>query len=122
MDLYSVGSVFRRHRRLIVFLLVLVVIFWLLYALRSAVIPFVLGWVLADLFLPVIWWIERKLPGKDRWQQTKRVSLIVLAFLIILTLIGFLSFVVVTAVVSAFSFLVQNAPQYIAGGGLTLQD
>ena len=118
--MYSMGSVFSRHWRLIIFLLALIAIFWLLYALRSAIVPFVLGWVLAQLFLPVIFWIEKKLPGKDKWQQTKRVCLVILAFFIILALIGFLSFVVITAVVSAFSVLVQNAPQYIAGGLLTL--
>ncbi len=120
--MYSVGSIFRRHRRLIIFLLALIVVFWLLYVLRSAIVPFVLGWVLAQLFLPVISWVERKLPGKDRWQQTKRVSLVILTFIIILGLIGFLSFVVVTAVINAFSTLAQNAPEYIAGGLLTLQE
>jgi len=120
--LNSIASVFRRHRRLIIFLLVLVAVFWLLYALRSAVVPFVFGWVLAELFLPLISWAERKLPGSDRWQQTKRVSLIILLFLIILALIGFLSFFVVTAVVGAFSVLVQNAPQYIAGSVLAIQE
>jgi len=119
--LYSVGAVFRRHWHLIIFILALIVIFWLLYALRSAIIPFVFGWVLAELFLPLISWVERKLPGKNRWQQTKRVLLIILVFIIILGLIGFLSFVVVTAVINAFSVLVENAPQYIAGGVLTLQ-
>jgi len=78
--------------------------------------------VLAQLFLPVIFWMEKKLPGKDKWQQTKRVCLVILAFLIILALIGFLSFVVVTAVVSAFSVLVHNAPEYIKGGLWTLQE
>ena len=120
--MYSVGSVFRRHRRLIIFLLALVVIFWLLYALRGAIVPFVLGWVMAQLFLPVISWVERKLPGKDKWQKTKRISLVMLVFAIILSLIGFLSFFIVTAVVGAFSVLVQNAPQYVAAGLLAIQE
>ncbi len=120
--MYSVGSIFRRHRRLIIFLLALIVVFWLLYVLRGAIVPFVLGWVMAQLFLPVISWVERKLPGKGKWQQTKRVSLIIIVFLIILGLIGFLSFAVVTAVINAFSVLVHNAPQFIAGGVLTLQE
>lgn len=119
--MYSVGSIFRRHRRLIIFLLALIAVFWLLYVLRGAIVPFVLGWVMAQLFLPVISWVERKLPGKDKWQQTKRVSLIIIVFLIILGLVGFLSFVVVTVVINAFSVLVHNAPQFIAGGVFTLQ-
>ena len=122
VNLDSIAGVFRRRRRLIIFLLVLVVVFWLLYALRSAVLPFVVGWVMAELFLPLISWVERKLPGQERWQQTKRISLVILLFIIILALIGFLSFFVVTAVIGAFSVLVHNAPQYIAGGVLAIQE
>lgn len=120
--MYSAGSVFRKHRHLIIFLLAIVIVSGLLYALRIAIIPFVLGWVLAQLFLPVISWVERRLPGQGKWQQTKRVSLIILTFVIILGLIGFLSFFIVTAVVNAFIVLVQNAPQYIARGLFTLQE
>ncbi len=120
--MYSVGSVFSRHRRLIIFLLILVMFFGLLYALRSAIIPFVLGWVLAQFLMPVISWVERKLPGQEKWQKAKRVSLIILVFLITLGLIVFLSFFVATAVVNAFLALVKHAPQYIVGGVLTLQN
>jgi len=103
-------------------LLILVIVFGFLYALRSAIIPFVLGWVLAQFLMPVISWVERKLPGQEKWQQAKRVSLIILVFLITLGLIVFLSFFVATAVVNAFLALVKHAPQYIAGGVLTLQN
>ncbi len=119
--MYAIGEVFRRNRRLIIFLIILIALFWLLYALRSAVVPFVLGWVLAQLIMPLISWVERSLPGPGRWQQTKRVSLIILIFLIFLALVGFLSFIVITAVVGALSVLIENAPQYVAGGVLGLQ-
>ncbi len=83
--------------------------------------PFVLGLVLAYLLMPVISWVERKLPRQGKWQQAKRVSLIILIFIVILGLAAFLSFYVVSAVVNAFLILIQNAPQYIAGGLHTLQ-
>ncbi|MFC1870309.1 AI-2E family transporter [Chloroflexota bacterium] len=119
--MYTAGSTFRRHRRQIFFILGIILIFCLLYALRSAILPFAFGWIIAQLFLPIISWVEKKLPGKGKWQQTKRVSSIILLFILILGLIAFFSFFIITAVVNAFISLVQNAPQYVAGGVLTLQ-
>jgi len=120
--LYTVSSVFRRHWRLISFVLGLIIVFWLLYALRSAIIPFVLGLVLAYLLLPVISWVERKLPRQDKWQQAKRVSLIIISFILLLGLVGFFSYFIVTAVVDAFRIIVNNAPQFISSALLTLQE
>jgi len=120
--LSTVRHIFERHWRLISFILGLIIVFWLLYALRSAIIPFVLGLVLAYLVLPIILWIERKLPRQDRWRQTKRISLIILIFIVLLGLVGFFSYFIVTAVIDAFRVIVSNAPQYISQGLLTLQE
>ena len=121
LNLYTVSSVFKRHWRLISFILGLIIVFWLLYALRSAIIPFVLGLVLAYLLLPVISWVERKLPRQDKWRQTKRVSLIIIIFILLLGLVGFLLYIIVTAVIDAFLVLINNAPQYISRALFMLQ-
>ncbi len=110
-----------RHWRLLSFILGLIIVFWLLYALRSAIIPFVIGLVLAYLLLPIILWIERKLPRRDKWWQTKRVSLIILLFIVILGFVGLFSYFIVTTVIDAFIVLLENAPEYISRGLLTLQ-
>lgn len=115
-------GIFRRHWHLIFFILGVIVIFWFIYSLRSVLLPFVAGLVLAYLLLPVIFWVERKLPGQGKWQQTKRVSLILLTFIIIFGLVGFLSYFVVTRVVNAFLVLINNAPQYISAGFWALRE
>jgi len=120
-NLDTAKEVFRRHRRLISFMLGVIVVFWLLYALRSAILPFVLGMAFAYLLLPVITWVEKRLPRQGKWLQTKRVSLIVLTYVVILGLVGFFSYFIIIAVVDAFLVLVQNAPQYIAASLRTLQ-
>jgi len=120
--LYTARDVFRRHWRLISFILGIIIIFWLLYALRSAILPFVLGLAFAYLLMPVISWVEKRLPRQGKWLQTKRVSLIILTFIIILGVVGFFSYFIVTAVINAFLVLVENAPQYISAGLRTLQD
>lgn len=120
--MYWARGVFGRHQHLIVFLLGIIVVFCLLYVLRSAIFPFVLGLVFAYLFLPVISLVEERLPRQGKWQQTKRVCLIILLYLVILGLVAFFSYYVVTAVINAFSVLLQNAPQYISRGILSLQE
>ena len=120
--MYTARSVARRHWRLILLILGIIIVFWLLYALRSAIFPFVIGLVLAYLLLPVISWAEERLPRQGKWQQTKRVSLIILIFIVILGLVAFLSFYIVTAVVNASLVLLQNAPHYISASLATLQE
>ena len=104
------------------FVLGIAVVFLLLYALRSVLLPFALGLVLAYLLMPAISWIEKRLPRRDRWQEAQRVSLILLAFIILLGLVGFFSYFIFTAVIDAFIILVQNAPAYISEGLRTLQE
>lgn len=65
--------------------------------------------------------MERRLPYRDRWRQTKRISLIISIFLVLLGIIGFLSYYVITAVVDASLVLINNAPQYLGIGLHTLQ-
>ncbi|MFH1002869.1 MAG: AI-2E family transporter [Chloroflexota bacterium] len=119
--MYATRGVWGRHWRLVSFTLGVVLVFWLLYVLRVALFPFILGLMLAYLLLPVIKWLEAKLPYPGRWQQAKRVALILLIFIAFLGLVVALSFSVASAATDAFSSLIQNAPQYISAGLITLQ-
>ncbi len=119
--MHTTGSVFTRHWRLISLIVGIIIVFWLLYTLRSALLPFASGLVLAYLLLPIFSWIESKLPGQGKWQQTKRVSLIILSFIIMLAVVASLSYYLITTVFNAFLILVNNAPQYIARGLYQLQ-
>ncbi|MCX6008769.1 MAG: AI-2E family transporter [Chloroflexi bacterium] len=118
----TAGSIFRRNWRLILFVLGIIITFWLLYVFRSVLLPFICGLVLAYLLHPLVSWLERKLPGQGRWLSARRASLIALIFIIILALVGILAFYIVTGVVSSFSILIKNAPQYFSEGLRTLKD
>lgn len=118
----TAGSIFRRNWRLILFVLGIVITFWLLYVFRSVLLPFICGLVLAYLLYPVISWLERKLPGQGRWQSTKRISLIILIFIVVLVLIGLLIFSIATGVAGSFELLIQNAPDYFSKGLSTFQE
>ena len=113
------GSVFGKNRRLIFFVLVLVIVLLLLGVFWSVLLPFICGLVLAYLLYPVISWLEKKLPVQGRWSSARRTSLIALVFIIILVVVGLLTFYIITGVVGSFSILIKNAPQYLSQGLMT---
>jgi predicted PurR-regulated permease PerM len=116
LSLSTARHIFGKHGRLIAFVLIVGIIFGILYALRSAIFPFVVGLGIAYLLMPFIKWVEKKLPFQDRWQGTKRVTIILLIYLVTLGLIALLSFYMITAVVNAFLVIINNAPQYVSRG------
>ena len=112
---------FKRQWRLIIVILGIIIIFLLLYVFRSVMLPFICGLILAYLLYPIVSWLERRLPGKSRWLSARRASLIAGLFIIILVVVGMLAFYIITGVVSSFSILLKNAPQYFSEGLQTLR-
>lgn len=107
----SVGVLIRRHWRLIVFILGLVFVFWLLWVLRSVLIPFIVGFILAYLILPIIRWVEKRLPGAGKNPQLKRVTIVVVIYLLSLAVIGLIVFYTIAVLGKSLLSLVQDAPQ-----------
>jgi predicted PurR-regulated permease PerM len=123
--LNPVGLIFRQHWRLIVFVLAIVLIFWLLWVLRSVFLPFILGFMLASLILPLIRLVEKHLPGAGRWpkhKQLKRVTIVAVVYLIALVFIALVVFYTVTLVVNAIGTLSQDASQIIPDGMATITE
>jgi predicted PurR-regulated permease PerM len=114
-------GLFQRHRNLIFFLIGLIVTFAILYALRSAIFPFIIGIIIAYLVHPLINWIETKLPYKGKYHQTKRIVLIFLIFILVIALIGLFIFYIISEVADSFIVLIQNAPSYITGAWKTIE-
>jgi predicted PurR-regulated permease PerM len=117
--LNSVGALVRRHWQLIVFVLGLVFVFWLLWVLKGVLLPFVVGFIIAYLLLPIIRWVERRVPvvgKKPKLRQLRRVSAIAAVYLLSLAVIGLVVFYLVTTVGKVFGTLTQDASQIIPDG------
>ena len=115
----SANAAIRRHWHLVVFILGLFFVFWLIWALRNILLPFVVGFILAYLLLPFIRWVERRLPrtGKrPKLRQLIRISIIVAVYLLALAVIGLVVFYIITTVGRAFGALTQDASQIIPNG------
>jgi predicted PurR-regulated permease PerM len=101
-----------KNRYLIIFTLSLVILFILAYVFRGALFPFIVGLVVAHLVMPVILRIEKRLPVKDKWLRTKRVSLILGFFILVLIVAGAIGFYVITALIDAATDLFDSAPEF----------
>ncbi len=115
-------NIFVKHWRLVSLVLGIIAALWVLYLLRTVMLPFAVGLVLAYLFMPVVSWLEKALPRRGNWVGFKRIFSILLIFFVLLGLVGVFSYFVVTAVVDAAQILLGNAPYFISQGLYQLQD
>lgn len=113
----------QRNLRFAFIILGVSVVVVLLLFLRSILLPFAVGLLLAYLLMPLLRWLEAKLPGgQSKWMTAKRVGLIGLSFLLILLLLALLGYYIVASVAESFSVLVQNLPRYLSEGLSNLQN
>ena len=115
----SVKQLFSKHWQLIVFVLGLVFVFWMIWVLRNVLLPFVAGFILAYLMLPIIRWVEKHLVranDKPKTKQFKRIVIILVIYLLSLIIFGLVIFYIIIIGGKALSNLLQNAPQTIPNG------
>ncbi len=112
----SANEMIRSHWRLIVVILVLVLVFWFLWALRSVLLPFVVGFILAYLLLPMIRWAEKRLPGAGKKPKLKRITVIVAIYLLSLAVIVLAVLYFVTVMATSLLSMIQDAPKIIPDG------
>jgi predicted PurR-regulated permease PerM len=100
---------------------VLSILFYLLWVLRSAIFPFLLGMVIAYVLWPSISWFEKKFPGKTRWHGLRRVLIIIIIYLLVLAIVGVLAYYLISAIVNSVTTFMENAPDYFSAAAATLQ-
>lgn len=112
-------NVFVKHWRLVALVLGIIIFVWVVYLLRTFLLPFAIGLILAYLFMPLVAWLEVRLPPRKRWPGFKRVVSVLIVFLLLLCLIGGFIYVLVSTVIDASMRLVESTP-YIIGRSLIL--
>lgn len=107
-------KIFIKHWRLVSLILGIILFLWILYLVRIVVLPFAVGLVLAYLLMPLIWWLETRMPPRHKWPGFRRVISVLIAFLLLIAILGAFGYVVVDAIIDATVRLIQNAPAIIA--------
>ncbi|NLE08748.1 MAG: AI-2E family transporter [Dehalococcoidales bacterium] len=120
----AISTLMKRHWHLLVFILGLVFVFWLTWSLRNVLLPFIVGLILASLMLPIIRWVEKRLPGagkKPKRKQLKRISIIVIVYFLSLVVLGLLIFYSINLIGKAMGTLTQDAAQILPNGLYTIK-
>jgi predicted PurR-regulated permease PerM len=115
------ANILIKHWRLVSLILGIIIVLWVLYLLRTVVLPFATGLVLAYLLMPVVSWLERVLPPRGKWPSFKRVFSVLIAFILLICIVGGFAYFVVTAVIDASVALMENAPFFISKSILRIQ-
>ncbi|AKG53634.1 hypothetical protein DGWBC_0971 [Dehalogenimonas sp. WBC-2] len=103
-----------RHWRMIVFLIVLLTFFALVYTLRSVLLPFLLGLLLAYIIHPLILLLEKHSTFPKRLEKHKRLIIVISVLLVLLTLIVLVASYMVATLINTVNELLNNGSQIFA--------
>jgi predicted PurR-regulated permease PerM len=120
--LSSVGTVIKRHWRLITFIICLLIFAGIVWKFISVLLPFIFGLIIAYLLLPVIRWLEKHLPGGKKHPGPKRISIIIGVYFVALIIIAAALFYAFTVVRSSTTSLWETLPQTISSIVTWVQD
>ncbi len=109
------------HWRLIAFAIAISVMFAVLFSLRTVLLPFVIGLLLAYVFRPLVVFLERKFPVKPKRQRIRRVIIIVGIFIIGVAAIILISAFFISTLINSSQQLVDNATNIVQSAVNTLQ-
>lgn len=121
----STKELIRKHWQLIVFVLGLLFVLGLVWALRNVLLPFIVGFILASLILPIIKWVEKHFLSagkKPKLTQLKRVTIILVIYLLSLAVIGAIIFYIIAVMGKSLLAMAQDAPQIITNGLAAITD
>ena len=105
----QIRHVVTHHWRAIVFLVILVVLFFIVYALRSVLLPFMLGLLIAYILHPAILWLEKVLPFPQKLQKYKRPIIVSVVLLVLAVLIALVASYMIALLINTVSQLLYNA-------------
>ncbi len=110
-----------RVNRLVWLLLGAIVVVLLLYLLRSALLPFIIGGALVYILDPFVTWLERRIPWMSDRPELKRVIVIAVIFIAaaILAIIAIIAGV--TAIVNQVQAFIEDVPQLIEAARVTFE-
>ena len=108
-----------KHWRTVAVITGVIVFTLIVYALRTVMFPFLVGLLLAYITLPMISWVQARLPTRY-WLNAKRFFAIAIVYALIVLALGVLIFFVFSAIINALYALTQNSSEYFSAAFSTL--
>ncbi len=110
----QIQHVFSRHWRAIVFLIVLTLIFTVVYAWRSVLLPFMVGLLITFILHPIVVWLEKVTVFPPWLQKHKRVIVVVLLMIAMLILTILAITYLLATMINTGQQLLDNASEILA--------
>lgn len=108
-----------QRNRLILILILLLIVGWILYVARAALIPYILGLVLAYLFYPLVQRVDSYMPAAlKRLRLSRPLAIVILYLMVILVIAGLMAFLVPVVVNQVESMWEQREQLMTQGRGL----
>jgi predicted PurR-regulated permease PerM len=105
-----------RRNRLILIALLLLLVCWVFYVAKSALLPFILGLVIAYLVLPLVHFLDGRMPSRLRDKNLSRpLSILIVYLIVILFIAGNFAFLI-PPVFRQGQVLWKQMPQLAAKG------
>lgn len=116
------SSVFKRVWTGALVILGIAFVLWLCWISLPALIPFLVGILLAYLLFPFVTWLEGVLPPRGKRSNGKRVLAVIIVFvLFVVLLIAFIAYIG-AAIINASTALIAEAPQLTTQGMALIAD
>ena len=105
-----------RRNRLILIVLLLLLVCWVLYVAKTALLPFIIGLVIAYLVLPLVRFLDGRMPSRLRDKDLSRpLSILIVYLIVILFIAGNFAFLI-PPVVRQGQVLWKQMPQLAVRG------
>ena len=107
--------------RLVWLVLGTIIIGLVLYQLRNALLPFIVGGALAYILEPFISWLERRTPWMSSRSELKRIILILLIYAIFLLIVAAALIALIPPITAEIRHFVENVPSLIDRARATVE-
>jgi len=101
----------QKRNRLLLWLALAVLLVVTLWVARGVLFPYIVGLVLAYLLLPLVNWIDRRLPSPLKKRRISRPMAIILTYVLVLGVVGALVAFLVPLLVDQVTYLIENWPE-----------
>ena len=115
-------SIWIRWRLPILIAVSTLIVAFILYSALGALLPIIISVIVAEVLFPIVTFIERRLPGHERYPRAARLFSIALIYLAFLGIIATLIIMTIPPIVQEAREFVETVPQIYEDVKATLED
>ncbi|MDD5127159.1 MAG: AI-2E family transporter [Dehalococcoidales bacterium] len=114
------AAILNKHWRLVAVLLGIIILLWVLYLLRTVVLPFAIGLVFAYILEPAVYWLAKRLPPR-RKSSTQRFWATLIVLIIVFGIFGNATYFIGRLIFDASAAYLKHSPFYFMQGFQNIQ-